>query len=286
MKPLWTMFVAFVLASAPAASSATPSSHTWETGTLEVGAEMLLPTCHGFSVGDYDGRACVGDVQGKVRGLIRTPGGFLLQPRLSLGVAYDTDLVAAHYFDVGHPLKMEEFTLSFVVGIGGVIRLPGGEIRVSGGPRVQVLSATSSTRSRAVAAGFELDPFGRISLSGVLDLEIDGEIGESVRLGPRLHFGVGNEVGLLFAADCDQESAWCDDARLIHRDVEIDWAVSLGMSFPAASRGAIAFEIGPRFDLSAYENTAYEELDARRYDRPRCTLDIAPQLFVGAQIRI
>lgn len=286
MNPLWTMLAAFALVAIPGVSSAAPTEGPWEQGTIEVGAELLLPTCHDFSVGDYDGRACSGDVRGKVRGLVRAPGGFLLQPQLSMGVAYDTDLVVAHYFDVDEPMKEEEFSFSFVMGLGGSKRLRHGEVRVTGGPRLQVLVATSQTRSRTAVAGFDLDPYGRISLSGVLDLEIDGEIGESVRLGPRLHFGVGNEVGLLYAADCTEESAWCDDARLIHRDVEIDWAVSFGMSFPAASHGAIALEIGPRFDLSAYENTTYEELGNRRYDRPRCTLDIAPQLFVGAQIRI
>ena len=110
MNPLWTMLAAFALVAIPGVSSAAPTEGPWEQGTIEVGAELLLPTCHDFSVGDYDGRACVGDVRGKVRGLVRAPGGFLLQPQLSMGVAYDTDLVVAHYFDVDEPMKEEEFS--------------------------------------------------------------------------------------------------------------------------------------------------------------------------------
>jgi len=280
------MGLALVVVVVPIVAESAEPSTTWERGTVEVGAEMGLPTCHDFSVDEYDGRACTGTVLGKFRGLIRSQGGFLFKPELTLGAAYDTDLVAAHYFDMDEPLKVEEFVLSVALTFGGVVQVANGEVRASGGPRVQVVAATSAARHSAVTAGFELDPHGRISLSGVLDLEIDAEIGDAVRIGPRLRFGVGNELGLLFSSECEQASVWCDDARLIHRDVELEWSVSLGMAFPAASAGAFAIEIGPRFELSAYENVSFEELQARRYDRPRCTLDIAPLLFVGAQLRI
>jgi len=279
-------WIVFLVAGAAGASDSAPDTRSWERWTLEVGAELTLPTCHDFSVDEYDGRACRGTVTGRALGLLRSRGGFVFKPELVLGVAYDSDLVVAHYFEVDDALKGEEFVMSLLLGFGGSFALPHGEVRATGGPRLQFEVATPATRGRTEAAGFDLDPYGRVALSAVLDLEIDGEIGDAVRLGPRLQFGVGNELGFLFASDCGESSWWCDEARLVHGDVDIEWSIALGMAFPAASGGAFAFEIGPRFELSAYENTTYRELSTRLHDRPRCTLDITPQLFVGVQIRI
>ncbi len=276
------LFVACVLV--PWVSGA--QEFAWERATLDVGVATQLPACHEFSVGEYSSSSCKGAVLGSFASALRAPGGFLVRPALQLGAGYDTDLVGAHYFDVREPAPLQEVRLTLGVGFGYAGPIRGGEIRIVGGPRLGLVDVPSGVRGRLQGDGYDVDPHGALSLAGELHLELDWEAGEKVRLGPRVRFTAGNQVFMLSATDCADDSAWCDDVLLLNGDVEMEIIVAFAMSLPSAGPVGFYLEAGPRLDITAYTPPQHQNLFERHYALPHATLDVTPWIVVGAQIRL
>jgi len=250
---------------------------------VEVGGGLRLPVCEDYSVEGYAGTSCAGGVTLDAQALWTPGNAFLLRPALSIGVAYDSDAAAAHYYAEEGKQPIEDLDFTAALGVGAARRTRAVEVQFSIGPRLDIVALAA--RQRLAERGYDEDPYGEVWFGGEVLLRVDIVAGDTLLVGPRVKVAAGNEVSLMFGSDCTEAPAWCEDATSLNQDIEVEVLPTFGLLLPAVGPASFMIEVGPEIRGAAYTRSMHESLTSRNYDRPRTSTSVYPWLFVGMQLR-
>jgi hypothetical protein len=297
-RRIWILFLGLALSLAW--SAAPPEALAREGLTLRGGLAFDNPVvCKAFPEDwgyEPNRQSCYIKPSARLRAEIRPAPLLLISGGLDIGGWRDSNSYLmgsfARAWEVGdESLWMAGWHFSLHAGAGVAPDLGVGELRATAGITLNA-GGTDVSRHEFFREVAEVifSTVATTALSFRLNVEMDFEINEAVRLGPRLNFRAGRKVGLVFSDVLDEESY--ESARLFESNSQISLLLGFGISLPTSSNLGFWWEFGVGPSIRAYtaaQQREAEELDpgtfaAGGYDSPNVGA-VAYTVF-GVELRL
>ncbi|MEE2828528.1 MAG: hypothetical protein VX498_05030 [Myxococcota bacterium] len=297
-RSIWILFLG--LALSVAWSAALPEALAREGLTLRGGLAFDNPqVCQDFPEEwgyEPNRQSCYIKPSARLRAEIRPAPLLLISGGLDIGGWRESNSYLVGSVTPGslvgdESLWMAGWHFSLHAGAGLALDLGVGELRATAGITLQAGGNDVSRHEFfQEVAEVVFNTSATTALAFRINVEMDFEINEAVRLGPRLNFSAGQKVGFVFSDELDEELY--ESSRLFDSHSQITLLPGFGMSLPTSSNLGFWWEFGVGPSIKAYtaaQQREAEELDpgtfaAGGYDSPKVGA-VAYTVF-GVELRL